>query len=194
MLESQGADCPLFFGSDVAIRGDRAIAAMTGSGCEGRIAVFERNSFGVWQRSGTIVAQPVSGSGSATWTLALGESRAFIGSDCGFVQAFRVSGNEWLFEETFAGGYCTGTRLAFDQGWLVLSNPSESAGLPPEFGVLSLWQRRNGTWTPAQSLSSSPGERHLRANATRSRALERRAPAPASAWKSHGEAGAPVTS
>lgn len=151
LVEPDRQLCLHELGLDIAIRGDRAIAAM--KSCEeGRIAVFERNSSGVWQRSGTIEPQN-AGSASAEWTLALGESRAFIMTRNGPVQVFLRSGNEWLFEQSVSvPGEGPRPRLAFDQGWLVASLISE--GSIPEFANLNLFQRRNGTWTLVQRLQS----------------------------------------
>jgi FG-GAP repeat protein len=147
--------CLHTLGLDIAMRGNRAIAAMR-SCEEGRIAVFERNSSAEWQRSGTIEPQ-TGGSAGPEWTLALGESRAFIMTRHGQVQVFLRSGNEWLFEETFAvPGEGPRPRLAFDQGWLVASLISE--GSIPEFANLNLYQRRNGTWTLVQRLQSGEEE------------------------------------
>jgi FG-GAP repeat protein len=155
LIANQGdLECPLELGGDIAIRGNRAIAAMTGAGCaQGRIAVFERNSFGVWQRSGTIVPQTVCC--DPEWRLALGESRAFIMSATGQVEVFLRSGNEWLFEATVAHPMSNPApgRLAFDQGWVVAGGP-QSDTRPTEDGSLSIFQRRNGTWTLVQSLES----------------------------------------
>lgn len=152
-LMTEEGDFPNF-GLAVAIRGNLAVAPMFRSATESRLVILGRDTSGIWQRVAAF--DTPTGFNLTGHSLALGESRIFLGVATTEIQVFVRSGNGWVFEqEFFTPGQSDPVtpNLAFDQGWLAVNTRGSCCT-----ARVSLFSRRNGTWSVVQTLEGQQDE------------------------------------
>jgi hypothetical protein len=144
-------------GWSLALRGDTLLAGMPGHPDldTGRVAVFTKNAARAWQRVGTI--DPVSWHPTTFFgeRVALGRSRALVGSRDG-VDVYLGAGPKWIHEQRLVPypGTAIDGPVAFGQGWAIVGVTN-----PDQVGSVQVYARCDrGLWRRVQTLTSGEGE------------------------------------
>ncbi|MCK9422079.1 MAG: T9SS type A sorting domain-containing protein [Bacteroidales bacterium] len=142
------------FGAGIEIQGDYIAIGAAGHDPDGQVYIFKWNGSN-WAQTCKIPADPASlgtfgiSLAMVQDTLAIGDDG--VGNDDGCFNIYVRSGEDWIFNQKFSGGFGSeaslGVDVALEQGTYVGGAPNYDNSASENSGGVFIYKRNSGGWT-----------------------------------------------